>query len=154
MSGLASWAGSGVAVVAAGVCWLLLRHLHHLPSGTHPWLHRGAIVGMYCAGAVFTVTAAGQWITGRARQAIGMFGASVTPGSGLGWALVTLGALALAAAVFVALVWTPNASYAYVALVTPLVLALAPAGFAHHIYDVTALPAQQLVANIATWAGG
>jgi hypothetical protein len=154
VSGIASWTGSGVAVITAGVCWLLLRHLGHLPSNTHPWLHRAAIIGMYCAGAVFVVTAAGQWLLSLAQRALGLVGASTAPGSGLGWALVTLGALALAAAVFVALVWAPNAQYAYVALATPLVLALAPGGFAHHIYDVTAVPAQQLVAQIATWAGG
>ena len=153
MTAIASWAGSGVAVITAGVCWLLLRHLGHLPSGTHPWLHRAAIIGMYCAGAVFVITAGGQWILRTCQQAIGLVG-STAPGSGLGWALATLGALALAAAVFVALVWAPNAQYAYVALVTPLALALAPAGFAHHIYDVTAIPAQQLVMQVATWAGG
>jgi len=154
VSGIAGWAGSGIVVITAGVCWLLLRHLNHLPSGTHPWLHRAAIIGMYCAGAVFVITPAGQWILSLARRALGVVGASTAPHSGLGWALVTLGALALAAAVFVALVWVPNASYAYVALATPLVLALAPGGFAHQIYVVTAAPAQQLVVAVATWAGG
>ena len=154
MSGIASWAGSGIVLITVGVCWLLLRHLNHLPSGTHPWLHRAAIIGMYCAGSVFVVTTAGQWILGKAQDVLGLVGASTAPHSGLGWALVTIGALAMAAAVFVALVWTPNASYAYFALATPLVLALAPAGFAHHIYDITAVPAQQLVESIANWAGG
>jgi hypothetical protein len=154
MSGIASWAGSGVAVITAGLCWLLLRHLDHLPSNTHPWLHRLVIAGMYCAGVAFTFTAAGQWILSACRHALGFAGASTAPHSGLGWALVTLGALALAAAVFVALVWVPDARYAYVALAAPLVLALAPGGFAHHIFDVTAVPAQSLVAQVATWAGG
>ncbi len=154
MSSAASWAGSGFAVITAGLCWLLLRHLNHLPSNTHPWLHRLVIVGMYCAGVAFVFTAAGQWILSHAQGILGLVGASTAPGSGLGWALVTLAALALAAAVAVALIWTPNAQYAYVALAAPLVLALAPAGFAHHIFDVTAAPAQQLVAGIATWAGG
>ena len=154
VSAIASWVGSGVVVITAGLCWLLLRHLSHLPSGTHPWLYRAVIIGMYCAGAVFTLTAAGQWILSVARHALGLVGASTAPGSGLGWALVTLGALALAAAVAVALIWTPNGSYAYVALATPLVLALAPGGFAHQIYVVTAAPAQTLVTSLATWAGG
>lgn len=154
MGAVASWVGSGVALITAGLCWLLLRHLTHLPAGTHPWLYRLAIIGMYCAGAAFVVTAAGQWMIREIQSAFGLVGASTEPGSGLGWALVTLAAFAIAAAVFVALIWTPNPSYAYVALVTPLVLALAPAGFAHHIYEVTAAPAQQLVTGIATWAGG
>jgi len=154
VTAIASWVGSGVAVITAGLCWLLLRHLNHLPSGTHPWLYRAAIIGMYCAGAVFVLTPAGQWLLGIARRALGMAGASTAPGSGLGWALVTLGALALAAAVAVALVWTPDGQYAYVALATPLVLALAPGGFAHQIYIVTSAPAQSLVTQLATWAGG
>ena len=154
MTAIASWAGSGVAVITAGLCWLLLRHLNHLPAGTHPWLHRLVIIGMYCAGVAFVLTAAGQWILNLARSALGLVGASTAPHSGLGWALITLAALFLAAAVFVALVWTPSAQYAYVALATPLVLALAPAGFAHQIYVVTSAPAQQLVAAIATRAGG
>jgi len=103
MSSIASWAGSGTALITIGACWLLLRHLSHLPSGTHPWLHRLAIIGMYCAGLVLTVTAAGQWVLSTARSLIGMIG-STTPGSGAGWAMITIGALALALAVLVALI--------------------------------------------------
>lgn len=154
MTAIASWAGSGVAVITAGLCWLLLRHLNHLPANTRPWLHRLVITGMYCAGAAAVLTAGGQWLLSLIRRALGLVGASTAPHSGLGWVLVTLGALILAAAVFVALVWTPSAEYAYVALATPLVLALATGGFAHHIYDVTIGPAQQLVAAVAAWAGG
>jgi hypothetical protein len=154
VTAIASWVGSGIAVITAGLCWLLLRHLDHLPSATHPWLHRAAIIGMYCAGAVFVFTPAGRWLLSLGQRALGVAGASTAPGSGLGWALVTLAALSLAAAVFVALVWTPDPRYAYVALATPLVLALAPGGFAHQIYVVTAAPAQQLVTTVATWAGG
>ena len=154
LTAIGSWVGSGIAVITAGLCWLLLRHLSHLPSATHPWLHRAVIIGMYCAGLVFTLTAAGQWILAKCREVLGLVGASTAPSSGLGWALVTLGALTLAAAVFVALVWSPNPQYAYIALVAPLVLALATGGFAHQIYAATAAPAQQLVASIAHWAGG
>jgi hypothetical protein len=154
MSGIASWVGSGVAVITAGLCWLLLRHLSHLPSNTHPWLHRAAIIGMYSAGAVAVLTAGGQWLIARILSAFGLVGLSTAPGTGLGWALITLGAIAIAAAVLVALIWTPSAEYAYVALAAPLVLALAPAGFAHHMFEVTAAPAQTFVTQVATWAGG
>lgn len=154
MTAIGSWIGSGVAVIAAGLCWLLLHHLHHLPSNTHPWLHRLVIIGMYAAGVVFTFTAAGQWILGKCRQVLGVAGASTAPHSGLGWALVTLAALALALAVLVALIWVPDEKYAYVALSAGLVLALAPAGFAHQIFTATSAPAQSLVAQLATWAGG
>ena len=153
MSSIASWP-TGFAVITAGLCWLLLRHLNHLPSGTHPWLHRLVIIGMYCAGVAFVFTAAWQWVLRLIQGVLGMAGASTAPGSGLGWALVTLAALVLSHTVAVALIWTPNAQYAYVALAAPLILALAPAGFAHRIFDVTAAPAQQLVAAIATSAGG
>ena len=154
MSGVASWAGSGAALITAGACWLLLRHLGHLPSGTHPWLHRAAIVGMYSAGLVFTVTAAGQWILATIRSAFGMVG-STTPGSGMMWALVAIGALALALTVLVALIWTPGPQYAYVAMVTPLVLLLPPPGSAgHRIYDATAGIATHLVTQLATRIGG
>lgn len=153
MSGVGAWLGGGAALITAGLCWLLMRHLAHLPKMTHPWLHRALIVGMYCAGAVAVVTVAGQWVI-HLIQRLGGFAGGTAPGSGIGWALVTIGALALAAAVFVALVWVPEVSVAWVALVTPLVLAIAPGGFAHHLFDITAAPAQQLVGQIATWAGG
>jgi len=154
MSSIASWAGSGAALITIGVSWLLLRHLGHLPSGTHPWLHRLVIIGMYAAGLVLTVTAAGQWAISTIRGLIGMVG-STTPGSGVGWALIVIGALALALTVVVALIWTPGPQYAYVALVTPLVLALAPTGSAgHRIYDATAGIATHLVTNLGTRIGG
>src|SRR5262245_7568322 len=110
MSSIASWAGSGAALIVIGLSWLLLRHLNHLPSGTHPWLHRLVIIGMYSAGLVLTVTAAGQWVIATVRSGIGLIG-STAPGSGAGWAMITIGALALALAVAVALVWTPGPQY-------------------------------------------
>ena len=153
MSGIGAWLGTGAALITAGLCWLLIRHLHHLPPQTHPWLHRALIIGMYCAGAVAVVTAAGQWLLNLI-QHLGGFAGGTSPGSGVGWALVTVGALFMAAAVAVALIWAPDISAAWMALATPLVLALAPAGFAHHLYVITAAPAQQLVSQLATWAGG
>ena len=81
-----------------------------------------------------------------------MAGASTAPGSGLGWALVTLAALVLAATVAMALIWTPNARYAFVALAAPLILALAPAG--SHTTSSMSPPARRSAGgSIATWAG-
>lgn len=153
MSGIGGWLGGGAAIIVAGLCFLLMRYTHHLPGMTHPWLHRLAIVGMYCAGVVLAVTTAGAWLIRLGRTAGGLVGGTA-PGSGIGWALVTLGALFLAAALVVALIWMPNPLFAYVAVITPLVLALSPGGFAHHVYDVTANPAQSIVSQVATWAGG
>jgi hypothetical protein len=150
---MGAWLGSGAALIVAGLCWLLMRHLSHLPSMTHPWLHRALIIAMYCAGAVAVVTPVGLWLLRLIQRLFGFVGGTA-PHTGLGWALVTVAALTLAAAVTVALVWVPDISVAYVALATPLVLALAPGGFAHRLYEVTAGPAQSLVIHLATWAGG
>ena len=144
MSGIGGWLGGGAALIVGGLCWLLMKYAHHLPGMTHPWIHRLIILGMYCAGVVLTVTPAGGWVV-RLLQRIGGFAGGTAPGSGIGWALVTIGALALLAAVVVAVIWLPNPLFAYVAIVTPLVLALAPGGFAHNIYDLTAAPAASAV---------
>lgn len=154
MSGIGGWLGTGTAVITAGLCWLLMRYMHHLPARSHPWLHRAVIGAMYCAGAVLVVTPAGGWVL----RVLG-WGDAVTggtqPGSGIGWALVTVGGLALIAALAVALIWVPDPSAGYVALGAPLILALAPyASVAHQVYAVTAGPAQELVTRIAVWAGG
>ena len=153
MSSIGAWLGDGAALMVIGLCWLLMRHLHHPPSMTHPWLHRALIIGMWCAGAVAAVTPAGQWAV-RLVQHVAGFAGGTAPGSGIGWALITVAALFLAAAVFVGLVWVPDISVAWVALVAPFVLALAPGGFAHHLFVITSAPAQQLVSQIAAWAGG
>lgn len=153
MTAAADWLGGGAALIVAGLCWLLMRHVHHLPAMTHPWLHRALIIGMWCAGTVIVVTEAGQWLLRQVRW-LGGYAGGTSPGTGAGWALVTIAALALAAAVFIALVWVPEVSAAWVALAAPFVLALAPGGFAHQIYTATASPAASLVTHLATWAGG
>ena len=153
MNSADGWFGSGGALIVMGLCWLAMKHMHHLPDKTHPFLRRGILAAMYCAGAALAVTAAGEFIIRLGRDAEG-FAGGTRPGSGLAWALVTTGALLLAAAVAVALIWVPDLAFAYVAAVTPLVLALAPGGFAHDIYTATAAPAQQAVFAIAAWAGG
>lgn len=153
MGGIGAWLGGGAALIVVALCWLLMRHLHHLPAMTHPWLHRLLIICMYCAGLAAVITVAGQWLLHLIQRIGGLVGGTA-PGSGIGWALITAGALALAAAVAVALIWMPDVSAAWVALATPLMLALAPGGFAHHLYELTAMPAEALVSHLATWAGG
>jgi hypothetical protein len=153
VSTISGWAGSGAALIVIGLCFLLMRFGHHLPPVSHPWQHRAIIVGMYCAGAVLVVTTAGAWVL-HTLESLGGFAGGTAPGSGAGWALVTIGALFLFATVVVALVWVPDTSVAYIAAVTPLMLALASGGIAHQIYTATAYPAQELVSQAAHWAGG
>jgi hypothetical protein len=153
VSGIGGWLGGGEALIVAGLCWLMMRYVSHLPAMAHPWIHRLVIIGMYAAGTVLVVSVVGLWLV-HLIQRLGGFAGGTAPGSGIGWALVTIGALALAAAVAVALVWMPNAAFAYVALAAPLVLALAPGGFAHQIYALTSQPAHSLVTQVAVWAGG
>lgn len=153
MSGIGQWLGDGAALIVAFCCWLLLRYVQHLPQMSHPWIHRAAIAVMYCAGVVLTVTTVGTWVIGTLQRAGGLIGGT-SPGSGIGWALVTIGALSILGAVIVALVWRPDPLVAYAALAAPLILALAPGGIAHQVYAFTAAPASSLVSQIATWAGG
>ena len=153
MSAIGGWLGGGAAVIVAGLCWLLMRHGHHLPAMTHPWQHRLVIVLMYCAGAALLVTTMGAWLL-HTLNSLGGFIGGTGPGSGIGWALVTVGALFLFAGVMVALIWIPDPGVAYIAAITPLVLALAPGGFVHSIYVFTTAPAQQLVGQIAHSVGG
>lgn len=153
MNGIGGWLGGGTAIIVIGLCFLLMRFGHHLPKVSHPWQHRAVIALMYCAGAVLVVTTAGTWVLHQLRNVSGFFGGTA-PGGGWPWALVTIGALFLFATVVVALVWVPDTSVAYLAAVTPLMLALAPGGIAHQIYVFTAGPAQQLVSQVGHWAGG
>lgn len=153
MSTIGGWLGSGAALIVIGLVFLLMKFGHHLPSASHPWLHRLVIVGAFCAGAVLVLTTVGSWLL-HLLESIGGFAGGTAPGTGIGWALVTYGALALFAGIVVALVWEPDPSIAYLAMVTPLMLALAPGGFAHEVYTFTSAPAQALVTQVAHWAGG
>jgi hypothetical protein len=154
MGGIGYWLGGGEALIAAGLGWLVLRHYSNLPSGTHPWIHRGVILLMYAAGTVLAVSTVGLWAVRTIRRFSGMVAGGTGPGGGIGWALVTIGGLALIAGLIVALIWAPNPAYAYVALAAPLVLALAVGGIVREFYVVTSAPAHQLVSQVAVWAGG
>lgn len=154
MGGVGYWLGGGEALIAVGLGWLVLRHYSNLPSGTHPWIHRGVILLMYAAGTVLAVSTIGLWAVRTIRRFSGMVAGGTGPGGGIGWALVTVGGLALIAGLVVALIWAPNPAYAYVALAAPLVLALAAGGIVHQVYAATSAPAQQLVSQVAAWAGG
>jgi hypothetical protein len=153
VSAIGGWAGTGAAIIVVGLCVLLMRYGSNLPSMTHPWQHRAVIVGMYSAGAALVITTAGAWVLRTLQSAAGWVGGTA-PESGAGWALVTLGAFFLFAGVVVALIWAPNTGVAYIALITPLVLAMTAGGFMHEVYTFTTYPAQHLVSQVGHWAGG
>lgn len=153
MGGIGYWLGGGEALITVGVCWLVMKHYGNLPAGTHPWIHRAVILAMYAAGTVLAVSTIGLWAVRTIQHFSGLAGGT-GPGGGIGWALVTVGGLALIAGLVVAVVWAPNPAYAYVALAAPLVLALAGGGIVRGFYAATSAPAQQLVAQVAVWAGG
>ena len=153
MSGIGGWLGTGASVIVIGLCWILMKYGHNLPAFSHPWQHRLVIVLMYCAGAALVVTTVGAWVLHALNRVAG-FAGGTAPESGWVWALVTVGALSLFAAVVVALIWVPDIGVAYIAVATPLVLALTAGGIAHQIYTATAYPAQSAVSQIGTWAGG
>lgn len=148
------WLGGGEALIVLGLCWLAMRHYSHLPGQAHPWIHRLVILGMYAAGTVLAATTVGLWVMHAIQRIGGFAGTSTAPGGGIGWALVTVGGLALIAGLAVTLIWVPDPAYAYVALAAPLVLALAPGGFVHQAYAFTSAPAHSAVAQVAVWAGG
>lgn len=153
MTGIDYLLGGGEALIVIFVCYLMMRHVSRLPSMTHPVANRLIIAGMFCAGVVLAATSLGLWVIAKAHWLGGLTGGT-NPGDGIGWSLVTIGALLLAASVAVALIWDPNPSVAYLALVTPLMLALVPGGFLHQAYVFVSSPAASAVNQVAHSLGG
>jgi hypothetical protein len=151
MATLSGLLGDGAAVIVIGLCVVVSMYMHHLPGMTHPWIRRLLIVLMYSAGAALILTPVGAWVVGRLEWAGGYAGGF---SSGIGWSAVVIGSLLMCAAVFVCLVWAPDMFAAYIAVVTPLILALVPGGFMHSIYSYTTYPAQQAVESIGRALGG
>lgn len=151
MTTILGWFGSiAAAAVVIALCVLLTKHHSRLPSATHPWVHRFVIIGVFFAGTVISASSFGLWLIHMADDLLGYIGG--TANGGLGWAIVTIAGLVLLAALIVALF--DGSSAVGLALVTPLVLAMSPAGFNHQVYLAVAAPAAELIANVAHWAGG
>ena len=151
MSAIGGWIGSGAGVVVIGVCVIISLFMHHLPALTHPWLKRLLIVLMYSGGAALAVTTIGGYALTALHWVGGLLGGT---SSGLGWAVVVIVAIFLAATVAVGLIWAPDWITAVLAAVLPLILALVPGGFLGQVYTATAFPAQQLTESIAHGLGG
>ena len=148
MPGIAGWAGSGAGLVIVGVSWVIARFLHHLPQATHPVLRRLVIIGMYAGGATLALTVTGGWVI-RAELWVASFFGGVNAGTG--HAAVVIAGTFLAVSVIVALVFIPDTGAAYLALVTPFVLALS-GGHLHEL--LTVFPGASLAQQVSTWLGG
>lgn len=149
MSGAAGWFGTGAGLILIGASFVLLRYLHHMPSGIHPVLHRLAIAGMYAGGATLALASAvGAWIISAELWALGMAGGAQ---GGTGHAIIVIAGTFLAVAVLVALIWVPDPFAAYLALALPFVLALS-GGHLHEILSV--FPGPALAEQVSHWLGG
>lgn len=151
MTSISGWAGNAVGIIVIGLCFVAARFVNHLPSATHPWVHRFLIVAMYAGATAVLATPIGQFGLNLARTAAGWFGGF---DSGLGKAAIVIAGFFLLAATIVALIKVPSAGAATTAVLLAFVLALEPGGFLHQFYVVTSAPGQQFAAQIAAWMGG
>lgn len=144
----ASWLASGAGVVVAALCVIGLRHHHHLPAVTHPWLVRTAIFLAYVAGCAVAQSALGSYVTSALSWILGTVGA---PGSVAGHDAVTVAGSFLFATVAVAIIWLPQPPVMFIAAGTPFVLQVA-GGHLHALLNI--VPAAQWVEAISHWIGG
>lgn len=151
MSVLSGWAGTGAGLIAIGVCVIVAGIITHLPSWSHPWVHRFLIAAMYAGATAVLVTPAGQFARNLALTVAGWFGGF---GSGLGKVAVVLGGFFLLASVLIALIKVPSAGAASLAVILAFLLSLEPGGFLRQFYAVTSVPGQHFAASIASWLGG
>lgn len=151
MTSISGWAGNAVGIIVVGLCFVAARFVNHLPSATHPWVHRFLIVAMYAGATAVLITPVGQFFIHLATMAAGWFGGF---GTGLGKAAIIIAGFFLLASVIVALIKVPSAAAATTAALLVFVLALEPGGFLHQFYVTTAVPGQQFAAQMAAWMGG
>jgi hypothetical protein len=148
---LAGFAGSGAALIVIGLCWVVMRHYRHLPSGAHPWICRALIVLMLLAGSALVVTPLGSGAIHLITVIGGWFGGL---GTGTLHAAIVIAALILAAATIASLIWMPQDGAALNAIFVPLVLALPASGALHTLYVLLGDNARTAVVQIAAWLGG
>ena len=144
----ASWTVSCAGLVMWALCWLVLQHYHHLHSMAHPIAIRVAIFFSYVAGCAVALTALGSYVLDALTWLLGTVGGTASNG---GHAAVEIAALFLLATAAVALVWVPRSPVAYLAAVTPFILALS-GGHLHALLNL--VPAQQVVEAVSKWIGG
>jgi hypothetical protein len=151
VTSIGSWIGTGAGVILIGACFIAAMFTSHLPSFSHPWVHRALIVGMYAGATALIVTTIGQFFLHLAEHVAGFFGGF---GSGLGKAAIILAAFFLLLTVLIALIKVPSAGAGVLAVALAFLLALVPGGFLHQFYAETAIPGQQIAAQFAAWLGG
>lgn len=148
MSSFAEWAGSGAGIVIVVACWVVMRHLRHMPSWSHPWLHRTVILGMYVGGCTIMLTRIGSFIIDAEQFALGFAGGSQ---SGLGHTIIVAAGLILAASVIIGLIFDPGLETAWTALALPAVLAIS-GGHLHAL--LTVVPGPAIAQQVSSWLGG
>ena len=151
MTAISGWVGTGVGVIAIGICVLATWFVHLLPKALHPWLHRFLIVLMYCGAAAVIVTPIGQYAVRYATDLLNLLGGVST---GIGHVAIVLGALFLLLSIVLALVKAPDPSAGYLAAGLVFLLALGAGGALHQLYAATEAPGQQFATSVATWLGG
>jgi hypothetical protein len=151
MTSIGSWIGTGAGVILIGACFIAAMFSSHLPSWSHPWVHRALIIGVYFGATAVLLTAGGQLLLSWAGTVAGWFGGF---GSGLGHAAIVLAGFFLLASVLVAVIKVPALSGMSLALLLAFVLALVPGGFLHQFYAATSVPGQQYADAFSSWLGG
>jgi hypothetical protein len=142
--------GNGLAVLVAGIAWIIARHRHHVPgrsSVIDEVLLTIAIVGMIFAGDLGTATGLGQWATSVIRGAEHLAG----PVGNVIAALVTL--LVLVRTAIAVLRSGASERAMLLAFALPFLLALFPSGFFHNLSGDLAVPAHALAVKLAAAIG-
>ena len=148
MSAATNLLGSGAGVVTIVVGWLLMRHMEHAPTFSHPWLRRLIIVLMYAGGAALAVTSLGS-LADSAIVWVAHFGGGI--GYGLVHTLVVVAILVFLVGTVVSLIWSPDEATALAAIALPILLALPLGGVLHQVYTALDGPALSLATSINSW---
>lgn len=151
MNAIAGIIGSGVGIIVLVVTYLLLSHVGHAPSASHPWIYRGLAILAYGGGSLLALTGVGAlWLS-----IVGWFaGMAGGLSSGLGHTVIVIGSVILILGLIVGMWKAPNAALVSAAMLAPFVLMLTTTGFIHSFWVGTSQPAQQAAAQFAAWLGG
>jgi hypothetical protein len=142
--------GNGLAILVAGIAWIIARHRHHVPGRSaviDEVVLTIAIVGMLFAGDLGAATGSGHWASSMIRGAEHLAGSAGT----IIAALVTLFVLVRTSIAVLRSGATERAMPLAFAL--PFLLALFPAGIFHSLSSDIQAPAQLLAAKLAAAVG-